>query len=611
MVPSITVTSSQQTALLNFLSALSQRTTIFINNPSPSNNQDLQNLLNSFYAYFLSNFPYNSVAYSQYIMLDTLQALNQDPVQLAQSAQLLQELCSALEQFVQELIIDTNTYNTMLQNISISIENVAIQPVSAAYPLSSADAVAFVNLYVGLQNNTTMFFANPNAANNQNLQNLLYAFYSYLQEFPISSYVLYTQFLATQVIQTLNASPVSTGKVAQLLQQFCAELANLMERLVVDSVAYQQLVTALASTASVIASVQVIGVTGPTGPQGIQGAQGTQGVQGPQGVIGLQGIAGPTGPIGATGSAGLTGAPGSTGVTGPTGATGSTGNTGSAGATGNTGPAGSTGATGSTGVTGATGNTGSTGSTGVTGATGVTGTTGVTGPTGITGAAGPTGDTGIPGPTGITGATGLTGDTGVTGPTGSTGATGVTGIPGPTGDTGATGATGITGATGENFATEGFSAFLSSIAASTSTQLTNWSVSDPYYSNALFNAVTGNFTVPATGRYTFNTTINYSTVAAITISLGAGVNPAFILRRTSPITTDLLNGLFPILNVNVALVLTLRTILGAGTVTLTGDLNLNAGDIIGLFYEADGLTVPLNLGGNDDNGIVWSCHRIN
>ncbi|PES13054.1 hypothetical protein CN488_29160, partial [Bacillus anthracis] len=105
-------------------------------------------------------------------------------------------------------------------------------------------------------------------------------------------------------------------------------------------------------------------------------------------------------------------------------------------------------------------------------------------------------------------------------------------------------------------------------------------------------------------------TINYSTLAALTISLGAGVNPAFIIRKTSPVTTDLISGLFPILNVNVALVLTLRAILGNGTVTLTGDLSLNVGDVVGLFYEANGLTISLNLGGGGSDGIVWSCHRI-
>ncbi|WP_144519661.1 collagen-like repeat preface domain-containing protein, partial [Bacillus thuringiensis] len=365
MSPSIPITSAQQTALTNYFAALQSASTAFINDPSATNNQNLQNLMYSFYNYFLSNystFPYNDVAYSQYIMLDVVQTLNQTPVSLAQVSQVLQELVFNLQSFVQLIIVDTTTYNTWLQNLTATVQNVGIQPVSAEYPVSSADAVAFVNLFVGLQSNTTLFFANPSAANNQNLQNLMYEFYSYLQSFPISSYVLYTQFLAAQIIQVLNASPVSTGKVAQLLQQFCAELANLMERLVVDATLYEQLVTALANTASVIASVQVSGATGPTGPQG---AQGLQGIQGPQGVIGPQGVAGPTG-VGATGPTGATGSAGIAGATGPTGDTGSTGVTGPTGDTGSTGVTGPTGDTGSTGVTGPTGDTGSTGVTGPT-----------------------------------------------------------------------------------------------------------------------------------------------------------------------------------------------------------------------------------------------------
>ncbi len=49
--------------------------------------------------------------------------------------------------------------------------------------------------------------------------------------------------------------------------------------------------------------------------------------------------------------------------------------------------------------------------------------------------------------------------------------------------------------------------------------------------------------------------------------------------------------------------------LGNGTVTLTGDVELNAGDTIGLFYEASGLTIGINLGGVN-TPIVWSIHQI-
>ncbi|MER2030947.1 MAG: hypothetical protein ABS903_17425 [Solibacillus sp.] len=46
--------------------------------------------------------------------------------------------------------------------------------------------------------------------------------------------------------------------------------------------------------------------------------------------------------------------------------------------------------------------------------------------------------------------------------------------------------------------------------------------------------------------------------------------------------------------------------------TLTGEAQLNAGDIIDLYYQSGGLSLTLNLGGisASSTGIVWSCHRI-
>ena len=310
------------------------------------------------------------------------------------------------------------------------------------------------------------------------------------------------------------------------------------------------------------------------------------------------------------------------GSAGPTGPTGATGATGPQGATGSTGPQGVIGPTGLTGATGPQGNLGLTGATGATGPQGIIGPTGATGPQGAIGPTGPAGAQGITGPTGPTGAqgvigpTGTTGAQGVIGPTGPTGATGPQGITGPTGPTGATGAQGITGPTGPTGATgptatsEGFSAFLSTASVSASSQLTGWSVATPYFNSGNFNPATGNYTVPATGRYIIEATINYATTAVITIALGAGINPAFVVQRSSPTVTSLITGLFPILNVNIALILSLRTILGSGTVTLAGEVQLNAGDIIGLYYVANGLTIGLNLGGSG-SGIVWSVNQIN
>jgi len=43
---------------------------------------------------------------------------------------------------------------------------------------------------------------------------------------------------------------------------------------------------------------------------------------------------------------------------------------------------------------------------------------------------------------------------------------------------------------------------------------------------------------------------------------------------------------------------------------LAVEVALNAGDVIGLFYAANGLTITLNLGSGATNGIVWSVHEI-
>ncbi|SDD39079.1 hypothetical protein SAMN02799630_03567 [Paenibacillus sp. UNCCL117] len=142
----------------------------------------------------------------------------------------------------------------------------------------------------------------------------------------------------------------------------------------------------------------------------------------------------------------------------------------------------------------------------------------------------------------------------------------------------------------------------------TGATLSGWNVSSPFYSGTGFNNTTGKYTVPATGRYSIKATVNYSTTAAITISQGAGVDPAFVIRSTN--NGDMITGQLPVLNVNVALVLTLRTILGSATVTLDGEVDLMQGDVIELVYVPDGLTIPINVGGNSNQGVVWSIHQM-
>ncbi|MCB5238599.1 collagen-like protein, partial [Niallia circulans] len=216
-----------------------------------------------------------------------------------------------------------------------------------------------------------------------------------------------------------------------------------------------------------------------------------------------------------------------------------------------------------------------------------------TGPAGLDGATGPTGPTGLDGATGPTGPAGLDGATGPTGPTGPDGATG------PTGPTGATGPTGT-------LLTEGFSAF-NSLTLTDTTILTDWTTdTTPFFNSGNFDPTTGIYTVPNTGRYSIKATINYNTTASITVNLGGGINPAFQILRG----TDLLiNGNIPLLDVNIALLLTLRAVLGRGIVTLTGDFQLDAGDTLSLQYLSNGLTIAINTGGTSP-GVYWSVQRL-
>lgn len=235
---------------------------------------------------------------------------------------------------------------------------------------------------------------------------------------------------------------------------------------------------------------------------------------------------------------------------------------------------------------------------------------------GVTGATGPPGPPGPPGPTGATGPEGPTGPTGATGPEGPPGPTGATGPEGPPGPTGATGPEGPPGPTeptgppGPALAETGFSARRAPSTFSSDGQLTNWTITSPNYGDPGFDPVAGTFTVPVTGRYSIKAVISYATTAAINASIGGTINPAFVVRRISPTPTDLISALFPLLNINIVGLLPIRVILGNGTVTLVGDVELNAGDVIGIFYVADGLTVNIDIGGTTDTATVWSMFRL-
>ncbi|PGC93924.1 collagen-like repeat preface domain-containing protein [Bacillus toyonensis] len=318
--PTIPVTPQQIIEITNLLNALESSSTAFINNPSATNNQNLQNTLYAFYNYFLNNyasFPYELVAYSQFVMLDTIEALNEDPVSIGQISQLLQELILTLQQVVQEFIVGQATFNIWLTTLTGTLQNITIQPVSAAIPIDAATTQVYLNFFTALSNDVTFFFANPTPANNQNLQNLMNAMYAYFSSVPLpQTYTTYLRFLLIESVQALNTIPISLGQVAAILQQVYAELANLIDRLIVNPASYEQLGELLANSVSVTVA-NVSGATGPTGPTGATGSPGTAGSTGPTGATGSAGTAGSTGPTGATGSAGTAGSTGPTGATGP------------------------------------------------------------------------------------------------------------------------------------------------------------------------------------------------------------------------------------------------------------------------------------------------------
>ncbi|GGJ64051.1 hypothetical protein [Virgibacillus salexigens] len=122
-----------------------------------------------------------------------------------------------------------------------------------------------------------------------------------------------------------------------------------------------------------------------------------------------------------------------------------------------------------------------------------------------------------------------------------------------------------------------------------------------FYTRTGFNATTG--------RYSIKVTISYQTTV-ITAQIGAAVNSSFVIRRTSPTVTIIVTGLFPVLNVTIALLLNLRIIIGSASVTLSTGVNLTAGDVLGLFYQVEGVTINLNIGTATTPPTVWSIHRL-
>jgi len=155
-----------------------------------------------------------------------------------------------------------------------------------------------------------------------------------------------------------------------------------------------------------------------------------------------------------------------------------------------------------------------------------------------------------------------------------------------------------------NILQEGFSAYKASLTTSSDIMITNWNVASPFFSSGSFVAATGVYTVPVTGVYAMQATISYATSSVITTQLGTSINPTFSIGRLSPTTATLIRGQIPVFYTNV-LVLSLRTILASSTITLSDVIRLTEGDTLGLLYNADGMTLSLDL-----KDIQWTIYRL-
>ncbi|MBG9529629.1 hypothetical protein ABE48_00010 [Bacillus thuringiensis] len=196
-------------------------------------------------------------------IIEELPTDNQLPVQQGQIPLMLQQT------FIQELIIaDQAEYNRLLNYIRNGIDIIAVQPVTAAVGIPPEQPQIFANFFTALQTTTGAFFTSPAPITNQNLQNVSNTLYIFFYDFQVQGYTQYTKFLPVQILQSLNEQPLCMWKISQLLQQLCAEMANLIERLIMEETIYEQLATLLAQIAANSTVCSGGGDSGPTGHTG-------------------------------------------------------------------------------------------------------------------------------------------------------------------------------------------------------------------------------------------------------------------------------------------------------------------------------------------------------
>lgn len=298
---------------------------------------------------------------------------------------------------------------------------------------------------------------------------------------------------------------------------------------------------------------------------------------------------GQQGDVGAPGAKGEAGAPGTAGAKGENGAAGEHG------APGENGPAGARGADGQPGV-GTPGPVGPAGATGPKGDDGDTGVAGPTGTVGPAGAQGPQGEAGPKGDNGNTGAAGPKGDNGNTGPAGPKGDNGNTGPAGPKGDNGDAGPTGPQGPAGSGAlaAVNQASTTGIAVAGGATSPFVGYSVASSAPSTGAFAPATGTFTAPSAGTYHVTASGNLEKTTAESTSYGNTADFTFQLQQNG---VTIAAQLFPMLNVNVPLVLALRVPTQYGQAEIDRYVNLDAGDTLQLQLR-NGTTAATTAGGS-------------
>ncbi|MDP1459810.1 collagen-like repeat preface domain-containing protein [Bacillus wiedmannii] len=298
----IPITATQITEFQTLLTTLNTNIQNYLLNGSFQDAQTLSNFLYDDLLEFLDDFPYQGVtAYSEFTIVGVTNLLDVPTTLPGAVTQLLQQLYDALGRFIDQLILDIIPYNQLMESLLSAMTFSAFQPVTAAIPITETEEQALLNFTAALVLQVSNFLSNPTPANNQNLQNLFTQFFIFFRDYSVQDYAIYGRFLSQTILQALNQTPVSLGKVSQLLQAFYGELASFIERLEIELTPYTQLLDELATVVSTTAAVQTGGTTGPQGPQGPEGPQGPQGIQGPEGPQGIQGPEGPQGPAGTGG----------------------------------------------------------------------------------------------------------------------------------------------------------------------------------------------------------------------------------------------------------------------------------------------------------------------